>query len=122
MNAVRTVRRSLGHGAVMLAVALAATSGCKSGSWGAKPSWWTLGGTGGTDPAKLAAAPSFSDDVTKPSATAKPYPTTSTPDGYVLANATTDAAAGPAATSPAPITYGSTPPPAAAGPAVGGAA
>lgn len=116
MNAVRTVRRSLGHGAVMLAVAVAATSGCKSGSWGAKPSWWTLGGTGTTDPAKLAAAPSFSGDVTKPSATAKPYPTTSTPEGYVLANAGTAAtAAAPAAAAPpAAITYGSTPPPAPA--------
>jgi hypothetical protein len=120
MNAVRTVQRSRGHGAVLLAIALAATatSGCKSGSWGAKPSWWTLGGTGTTDPANLAAAPSFSDDVTKPSSTAKPYPTTSTPEGYVLANAETAGAAVPApgATAPAAITYGSTPPPAAAAP------
>lgn len=122
MNAVRTVRRSLGHGTVMLAIALAATSGCKSGSWGAKPSWWTLGGTGTTDPSKLAAAPSFSDDVTKPSSTAKPYPTTSTPEGYTLASAGVTGAAAtapatvPDATPPAAITYGSTPPPAAAAP------
>jgi len=122
MNAVRTMRRSLRHGAVMLAVVLAVTSGCKSGSWGAKPSWWTLGGTGATDPAKLAAAPSFSDDVTKPSSTAKPYPTTSTPEGYVLANAdkagsaSAAPATAPGATPPAAITYGSTPPPAAAAP------
>lgn len=116
MNAVRAMRQGLGHGAVMLAVALAATTGCKSGSWAAKPSWWTAGGT---DPDKLAAAPTFSDDVTKPSATAKPYPTTTTPEGYVLANGgqAPAVAAAPATTpvpTPAPITYGSAPPAAAA--------
>lgn len=116
MNAVRTVRGSLGQGAVMLAIALVAATGCKSGSWGAKPSWWSLGGAGATDPAKLAAAPSFSADVTKPSATAKPYPTTSTPEGYVLANASQDGAPAPAVAPPAAITYGSTPPAAPATP------
>jgi hypothetical protein len=33
---------------------------------------------------KLAAAPPFEGDVAKPSASAKPYPTTSNPEGYVL--------------------------------------
>jgi hypothetical protein len=61
---------------VLLAVAAV---GCKSGSsWTAKPSWWTFGGSG-EDPAKLAAAPPATTDATKPSATAKPYPTTTTP-------------------------------------------
>ncbi len=98
-----------------LALALALTAvGCKSGSsWTAKPSWWSLGGT---DPAKLA---SDSDDVAKPSTTAKPYPTTSTPEGYVLDKANGSGVAQVAATSPttsvpSAVTYGSTPSPSVA--------
>ena len=73
------------RGTVAMAVAIAAV-GCKSGStWTAKPSWWTFGG-GPEDAAKLASAPPAPTDVTKPSAAAKPYPTTTTPDGYVLNN------------------------------------
>ncbi len=110
-----------------MAVALAA-AGCKSGtSWNAKPSWWSFGGSG-EDPAKLAAAPAASTDVTKPSASAKPYPTTSTPEGYSLAgtqpSTQATAQAAPAAVSPASepavVTYGSTPP-ASAAPAATGA-
>jgi hypothetical protein len=90
--------------------------GCKSGSsWTAKPSWWSFGGD---DPAKLASAPPAPGDVAKPSSTAKPYPTTSTPEGYVLENAqrSGDApavAASPVVTSPATppavVTYGAKP-------------
>lgn len=104
--------------AMALAVALVAP-GCKSGSsWTAKPSWWKFGSD---DPAKLADAPPSSTDVAKPSATQKPYPTTTTPEGYVLENtqragATQQvaAAAAPAApaTPPAAVTYGSQPAPA----------
>ena len=113
------------QGLIVLLVAVAAV-GCKSGSsWTAKPSWWTFGGSG-DDPAKLAAAPPATTDVTKPSAASKPYPTTTTPEGYVMENAqragqTQIASTAPPtttpATEPAAVTYGSkpavtTPPPA----------
>ena len=107
-------------GLVGLAVAAALATGCKSGSWGAKPSWWSSSGTPPTS--ALTAAPSFDKDVAKPSETAKPYPTTNTPEGYALTDATkTDAgrlAASPTGlVEPTAVTYGSTPPPAAAQPA-----
>jgi hypothetical protein len=101
--------------ALVLLVAVAA--GCKSGSWGAKPSWWGFGGTAPTS--SLATAPGFDKDVVKPSETAKPYPTTSTPEGYALSPATkTDAsqptgAAAPALVAPSTVTYGAAPPTAA---------
>lgn len=96
------------------AVLVLLAAGCKSGgSWNAKPSWWSLGSD---DPAKVATAPST--DVAKPSTTAKPYPTTSTPEGYVIegsqrdgstqAVAATTAPTTPA-TPPAAVTYGSKP-------------
>jgi len=102
--------------AALLACTLAAV-GCKSGTTLAKPSWWTFGGGGG-DAAKLASAPSFSGDAKKPSESNKPYPTTSTPNGYVIAGSADPGspAATPAAQSAAPIgpvVYGSTPAPAA---------
>lgn len=107
-----------GRGLFVLLIAAAAV-GCKSGgSWTAKPSWWTFGGSG-DDPAKLAAAPPAITDVTKPSAAAKPYPTTTTPEGYVMENAqragqgqvASAAAQAPTtpATEPAAVTYGSKP-------------
>lgn len=103
-------------GRVVAALLVLLAAGCKSGSsWNAKPSWWSLGGD---DPAKLASAPPAAGDVAKPSATAKPYPTTSTPEGYVLENAqrggaspavaATTAPASPP-TAPAAVTYGSKP-------------
>jgi len=125
-SASSSQRSSFGSSAAGLAIVLiaAATVGCKSGSsWTSKPSWWTFGGSG-EDPAKLASAPPAPTDVTKPSAAAKPYPTTTTPEGYVLENAqrapgsqvaSTSPAPAVAATEPAAITYGTTPPaPAAA--------
>jgi|APCry1669188879_1035177.scaffolds.fasta_scaffold04321_3 hypothetical protein len=106
------------RGLCVLLIAAAAV-GCKSGSsWTAKPSWWTFGGSG-DDPAKLAAAPPAITDVTKPSAAAKPYPTTTTPEGYVMesaqragqgqvASAAPQVPTTPAA-EPAAVTYGSKP-------------
>lgn len=129
MASASSQRFSFGPSARGLFVVLVAVAavGCKSGSsWTAKPSWWTFGSSG-EDPAKLVAAPPASTDVTKPSATAKPYPTTTTPEGYVLENAqregqtqvassASQAPTTPAA-EPAAITYGSKPAAVAATPA-----
>jgi hypothetical protein len=101
--------------ALTLLVVVAA--GCKSGSWGAKPSWWGFGGT--PEASSLAAAPGFDKEIVKPSETAKPYPTTSTPEGYALSPATTTdtarpaGAAPPALVAPSTVTYGAAPPAAA---------
>jgi hypothetical protein len=112
MDAALELRRGLGcrpaWAALLVATAVAAT-GCKSGTWGTKPSWWAFGQSGPGANDKLAAAPAFEGDVTKPSATAKPYPTTSTPQGYALDKSAPPAGA---ADPQAPVTYGSTPPPA----------
>jgi len=116
-----TVRGLAAGSAVVLVAAVA--GGCKSGSsWNAKPSWWTFGGSP-ADAAALASAPAAPTDVTKPSASSKPYPTTTTPEGYVLESAkqaggqVADATAAvpdrPAAETAA-VTYGSTPPPTSA--------
>lgn len=92
----------------MIALA-AAAGGCKSSSWATKPSWWTFGGSS-ENGEKLAAAAS-ADPVPKPSATAKPYPTTSTPEGYALTkDAATATGADATATppiEPGSVTYGS---------------
>jgi hypothetical protein len=119
MTTVVMRQQGFSRAAVWFAIltALAGTAaGCKSGtSWTAKPSWWTFGG-GTPDAAKLADAPP-AGDVSKPSATAKPYPTTSTPEGYVLSDKQrveqASAAAVPQSPPPAAtaVTYGSTPPP-----------
>jgi hypothetical protein len=94
-------------------LAACVAGGCKSGTWGAKPSWWTFGGTG-QDPSKLASAPAYEGGIPKPSASAKPYPTTTTPDGYVLSEqqrAGQSAASGAPspAIEPTTVTYGTKP-------------
>jgi hypothetical protein len=118
MNAVgNQVRGTLAAGctwAVFCGLAVACTSGCKTGTAGVKPSWWSFGGSSTADPA-LASAPAFEGSVQKPSDAAKPYPTTTTPNGYVL-NDTAGAAANAGPTQsepdiPAAVTYGSTPKP-----------
>ena len=97
-----------------------ASTGCRSGATAmSTPSWWSLGGSKTSDAEKLAAAPPFEGSIKKPSESAAPYPTTTTPNGYAVA----DTAAGQpnqpvappalAATEPAAITYGSQPAPAA---------
>jgi len=99
---------------------VAGATGCKTGTAGMKPSWWTFGGGPREEASKLAAAPSFNGGTEKPSASAKPYPTTTTPNGYVLNGAPPSAgavAAAEPALAAAPVTYGVTPPPAKADPA-----
>jgi translation initiation factor IF-2 len=97
------------RGLAAVAVLIAAASGCKSSSWAARPSW--LGGSPAAS--SLGSAPAFNGGVPKPSETAKPYPTTNTPEGYVLSDAPrTDQATAPL-TTPTTVTYGSTPPPTA---------
>lgn len=103
-----------------LIVLIACGTGCKSGT--SMGTSWGSFGMGGPDPATLAEAPAFEGDTTKPSANAQPYPTTSTPDSYVLQatdqslpdGAGDQSARGMvAATTPppqSPVTYGSTPP------------
>ncbi len=94
------------RGLAAIAVLIAAASGCKSTSWAARPSW--LGGSPAAS--SLGSAPTFNGGVPKPSETAKPYPTTGTPEGYVLADAP---GTGQAGATPASVTYGTTPPPTA---------
>ncbi|MFM1996513.1 MAG: hypothetical protein RLZZ111_900 [Planctomycetota bacterium] len=98
--------------AVIVCSCVLTSVGCKTGTSFAKPSWWTLGG-GKADAGTLAAAPPYEGDIKKPSETAKPYPTTSTPNGYVItgsAGATGLAAQGQSPQPTAPVVYGSTPP------------
>lgn len=110
--------------ALVVASALVAT-GCRSGtSTFSSPSWWAFGNSAGNDPEKLAAAPPFDGKsadgkITKPSQAATPYPTTTTPNGYSVADATRGPANDPAAMATPPVeqaavTYGSTPQPPAA--------
>ena len=98
--------------AVIVCSCVLTSVGCKTGTSFAKPPWWTLGG-GKADAGTLAAAPPYEGDIKKPSETAKPYPTTSTPNGYVItgsAGATGLAAQGQSPQPTAPVVYGSTPP------------
>lgn len=97
-------------GIASLVCLTAVATGCKTGS-SMNSSWLGLG-MAGPDPATLAEAPPFEGDTTKPSATAKPYPTTSTPESYALQQGKLSEAAGQVASAApqAPVTYGSTPP------------
>jgi hypothetical protein len=111
------LRSALMVAAVMAAAATSA--GCRSGaSATSAPSWWSFGGKGG-DAEKLSAAPPFEGSIKKPSEAAMPYPTTTTPNGYAVADAAgAPALAGTAAPAlppaePAAITYGSQPSPSA---------
>jgi len=88
------LRPRRGHAALVVLASLAC--GCKTGSWGAKPSWWSFGGTAPAGSA-LTAAPTFDQDPVKPSEAAKPYPTTTTPESYALDGSTKTAAGVPAA-------------------------
>ena len=89
--------------------------GCKTGTSFTKPSWWTIGGAPKADADALASAPPYGGNIKKPSESAKQYPTTSTPSGYVITGTAgpTDAVAQQfqAAQQQAPVVYGTTPPP-----------
>lgn len=116
MNGIGTGRPNFPRqrGAIALVVlVLAFAGGCKMGTAGTKPSWWAFGSTPNSSGEKLAAAPSFTGSVPKPSTIANPYPTTSTPNSYVLDGATKDGgpAVAAATATPAAVTYGATPPP-----------
>ena len=106
-------RRAL-FAAALIACGMPAV-GCKTGTSFAKPSWMNFGGTPKTDADSLAAAPPYGGDIKKPSESAKPYPTTSTPSGYVITGsaspADTAAQQFQAAQPQTPVIYGSTPPP-----------
>lgn len=108
--------------ALPLAVALLLLplAGCRGGmrSFSA-PKWPSLGDTKSktVDAPALAATPSApSGPIQKPSAAATPYPTSSTPAGYVVNDPAAAAGVSPsviqtAATDPQAVTYGVTPPP-----------
>lgn len=120
-------RSGVGHWGVGLVVASAlVATGCRTGtSTFSSPSWWAFGNAAGNDPEKLAAAPPFDGKsadgkITKPSQAATPYPTTTTPNGYSLTDATRGPTNDPAAMATQPVeqaavTYGSPPPPTAVG-------
>lgn len=105
--------------AVALGVLLAtvAGGGCRSGVRSmTAPKWPSFGGTKskGIDDTTLTAAPKIDAPTTKPSTVATPYPTTSTPAGYVVNDSSpTAGAVAPgiqtAATDPGVVTYGVTP-------------
>jgi hypothetical protein len=114
------VRRGrLGAIAIGLLIASLAGGGCRSGVRSMTAPKWPSFGTAkakGIDDSALAAAPKIDASTQKPSTAATPYPTTSTPAGYVVNdNSPTAGAAATgiqsAATDPAMVTYGATPPP-----------
>jgi hypothetical protein len=89
--------------AALAVFALCTVAGCRLGGTSGMTSWLpgqtsTLAGE-----EELAEAPRFDGEVVKPSSVATPYPTTSTPQGYVVPEAA-DSASAPqfAATPPVP--------------------
>lgn len=106
----RRHRMVCGHSLIVPALLVLAASGCKSSSWSSRPAW--MGGS--PSGSALTSAPAFEGGIAKPSETAKPYPSTNTPEGYVLTDSTR--ADTPKALATSPVTYGATPPPAAAAP------
>ena len=111
-------RGRLGAVAIGLLIASLTGGGCRSGVRSMTAPKWPSFGTAkpkGVDDSALAAKPKITASVDKPSTAATPYPTTSTPAGYVV-NDASPTAGGPvpgiqtAATDPAAVTYGVTPP------------
>lgn len=100
----------------MAAAIVVVTGGCRTNSWTA-PSSWSMFSSQPKNADTLAAGAAVPGDITKPSATAQPYPTTSTPQAYSLAGGATAPAAGgvsragtPRTNELGPVVYGSTPP------------
>ena len=115
-----SIRRGrLGAVAIGILLASLAGGGCRSGVRSmSAPKWPSFGASKakGIDDTALTAAPKIDAPTTKPSAAATPYPTTSTPAGYVVNEASPTAGAAAvgiqtAATDPATVTYGVAPPP-----------
>jgi hypothetical protein len=112
-------RGRLGAIAIGLLIASLAGGGCRSGVRSMTAPKWPSFGTAkpkGIDDSALAAAPKIDASTQKPSTAATPYPTTSTPAGYVVNDSSPTAGAAAtgiqsAATDPAMVTYGATPPP-----------
>lgn len=108
----------------LVAVAILAVAGCKTGGASSPLAWWPGSSKGSADNEKLASAPSFDGKVEKPSETQRPYPTTTTPQSYAidgqkppsLASAAAPPGAPPSAGGNSANTYG-TPPLAASSPA-----
>lgn len=120
-----TRRGRLGTVAIGILIATLAGSGCRSGVRSmTAPKWPSFGSSKpkGVDDSGLAAAPKVTASINKPSTAATTYPTTSTPAGYVV-NDASPTAGGPvpgiqtAATDPGAVTYGVTPPTQVASPA-----
>ena len=112
-------RGRLGAVAIGILLASLAGGGCRSGVRSmSAPKWPSFGASKakGIDDTALTAAPKIDAPTTKPSAAATPYPTTSTPAGYVVNEASPTAGVAAvgiqtAATDPATVTYGVAPPP-----------
>ena len=98
-------RNNVSVWAVSAVCLILVSAGCKSGASFSKPSWWAFGAN--TDPSQLASAPPHENEetsgvngVSKPSAMASPYPTTTTPEAYVMAD---DASPSPSERSASPL-------------------
>ncbi|RLS32372.1 MAG: hypothetical protein DWH79_08280 [Planctomycetota bacterium] len=102
-----------------VAVLLLHASGCRGGARSLSvPAWPSFRGSKTADASAIKSAPSLASadgPIKKPAASASPYPTTSTPAGYVVNDPTHSSAAGTdtiqaAAADPQMVTYGVTPP------------
>jgi hypothetical protein len=102
----------------LLLIVLVAAPGCRSGVRSlSAPKWPNFSGakSKSVEAPALASVPTSDAPIKKPSAAAVPYPTTSTPAGYVVNDPATASGGAPegiqtAATDPAMVTYGVTPP------------
>ncbi len=111
-------RRWLHGSTCLVAVTLVAATGCRSGARAlSAPKWPSFPGSKAkqAEAPALASVPTNDAPIKKPSASATPYPTTSTPAGYVVNDPATATGGGAdaiqtAATDPAAVTYGVTPP------------
>ena len=111
--------RSMVGGTLICAISIIA--GCKGSSSFSAPSWSMFGGSNSADAAKLTAAPPFKNKLEKPSESATPYPTTTTPSSYAVTDSVKSSATGQPTVSTSAVaaigveqtsvTYGSTPVP-----------
>jgi len=99
----------------MLAPLVVTLAGCRTGTW-TPPSSWSMFGSTSKATGGLTDAPDYAQGPNKPAATATPYPTTSTPDSYVINDrasgpGTAAVAGGPPAATPevGAVVYGTAP-------------